>query len=249
MDPVTAITADGVLRAGATVAGQAVGGALRRPKLTLIKIGSRDERRDAYVRYLTVATALARLIMDRMELTTALTKEDSDLEPSKAFKKAAERFEPAAHEMHREELAAQAEVLLTGRQPVTIALPILVAVLRTADAARTLGEYQESQKYFDIAVDAYVHACRIDLRYVDPWWKAWKHAGRWIEERFRSFLKKPKYADLHEFGDEVMDHRSEVRNRMRDRGQFPASLASASASVPPQKTAGAEVPEGSTGHD
>ncbi|AJF64966.1 hypothetical protein [Streptomyces vietnamensis] len=184
IDPLTAgLTADGLLRAGAGIAGSSISGAMQRPKITLIKLGSRDERREAYANFLMACLALNHIlevhIADKVGTEVDSTTVKADL------KRLVEMSKQPAFAAE----CAIAEMTMVATEPVLIAADVVRDVLLNCvmveamtgiikSARRKSPEHQLASDAFTEACRAYIAVCRKDLWYTPRWWQFHRQVGK-----------------------------------------------------------------------
>ncbi|MFB6621665.1 hypothetical protein ACFCWD_32830 [Streptomyces sp. NPDC056374] len=185
LDPITTgVTADGLLRAGAGIAGSTISGAMQRPKITLIKLGSRDERREAYTNYLIACIALNHVLT----LGAAGKEPWNEKDPAGITGELKVLLDTYKHPSFVAECAL-AEMELVATNPVLKAAHVVRDVLgncvmnesvnHIAKATRQRSpEYQLAIDAFAEACAAYVAVCRKDLWYTPRWWQLHRQLGR-----------------------------------------------------------------------
>jgi hypothetical protein len=178
------ITADGLLRAGAGIAGSTISGAMQRPKLTLIKLGSRDERREAYTNFLVACIALNHV------LTVGSAGKDplADKDPAEMKADIQRLTEMYKHPSFVAECAL-AEMMMVANEPVLKAANVLRDVLTNcvmveavkhiaSSERRQSAEYKLASDAFTEACMAYIAVCRKDLWYIPRWWQLHRQLSR-----------------------------------------------------------------------
>ncbi|WP_328681366.1 hypothetical protein [Streptomyces sp. NBC_00343] len=172
MDPV-------VLNSAARVGGQAFG-ALRQPKIRLVRLGSREERREVYTRF---AVAAIGDLQARVELVThyrLLMAEDGMKRPA-AMRALRTEMGAYAREAHAQRMYAQFEIELVGKESI---LAVAQRVDQAVSRAHQLGleadddDLREAVKMAESATDDFIQACRAELWYSPSWWHLHRHTAR-----------------------------------------------------------------------
>ncbi|MFD5305134.1 hypothetical protein [Streptomyces rochei] len=177
------ITADGLLRAGAGIAGSTINGAMQRPKLTLIKLGSRDERREAYTNFLVACLAL-----DHVLTVGAAGNFLAERGPEEVKDDIRRLTDMYKHPSFVAECAL-AEMMMVANEPVLKAANVLRDVLTNCvmvEAVKqvAISDSRRSQEYklagdaFREACMTYIAVCRKDLWYIPRWWQLHRQLGR-----------------------------------------------------------------------
>ncbi|MFD8987078.1 hypothetical protein ACFVZ4_03315 [Streptomyces goshikiensis] len=156
---------------------------MQRPKITLIKLGSRDERREAYTNYLVAALALQHC------LTVGAAGKDpwGDRDPDGANAEMQGLFEMYKHPAFVAECAL-AEMHMVATDPVLksalVVRDVLTCVMREAVNHITKAnnvkssEFKLADRAFEEATRAYIAVCRKDLWYTPRWWQLHRQVGR-----------------------------------------------------------------------
>ncbi|MFG3180781.1 hypothetical protein [Streptomyces nigra] len=185
LDPfAVGVTADGLLRAGAGIAGSTISGTNQRPKLTLIKLGSRDERRDAYTNFLMACLGLSHVL----SVTTVGKEPGAENGPAEVTEELQRLVEASKHPSFVAECAL-AEMMMVATEPVLKAAHVVRDVLLnclmveavkhiTTSARQKSPEYQLARDAFAEACIAYIAVCRKDLWYIPRWWQLHRQLTR-----------------------------------------------------------------------
>ncbi|MET8744805.1 hypothetical protein [Streptomyces sp. NPDC004728] len=197
IDPATALTADGVLRAGAGVAGSTINGALQRPKFTLIKLGSRDERRDVYARYLMHFTLIHHELTDIRQ--KGLDRGDDGSESPPRSHDIYERLSPHVLQselaFHELAMVASDPVFATARVLRTYLIAVAIPALWTSPsdpeghASGNPEQRHQAGDGFGQLRNAFIAVCRKDLWYTPQWWQFHRHLSRWCTRKWKAIRK------------------------------------------------------------
>jgi hypothetical protein len=159
-------------------------GALRQPKIRVVRIGSRDERRDVYTRFATAAIAQLYARVERVNHCRMLMAEGRSL--AEASIQLRRDYGVYLRQAHEEYMHAQFEVELAGtEEALGVAQRVMTALLR----AQALGleatddEISAVSSETERAINEFIQICRVELWYATRWWHLHRHAarvGRWL---------------------------------------------------------------------
>ncbi|MET9168399.1 hypothetical protein ABZW51_28360 [Streptomyces cellulosae] len=186
-DPFSVITADGALRATGGLVGQTLRGTLSRPKISLIKLGSRDERRDVYSNFFALSVAYRLHLAERITRLLDLQEKNPGASLQDIWRNVRIEFLAPLMQLETALDIAYAELLIVGRRPAVIAAGEYVKLLRYLRDAPNHSEHKRRNGIISEIAGIFIEICRRDLGYEPSWWQFWRRWGRLCASKWSAF--------------------------------------------------------------